>query len=65
MRVIVTMKDGKERKFPSRPNLYEGDYLRVTYEGAFVVISEKMAGTWSSSRIAIPAADVVEVKEYR
>lgn len=54
------MKDGSKREFPHkiRPG---GSYTNsVKYEGAFVIITDP----WCT-KIALPAADVAEVKEWQ
>lgn len=56
--ITIKMKDGTTREFPHEGRA-GGSYSKsVTYEGAFVVITDEYY-----KRTAIPASDVAEVIE--
>lgn len=56
--ITVTMKNGAVREFRHEGRVGGSWTKSVKYEGAFVIIEDEY-----QKRIAIPAADIVEVVE--
>ena len=56
--ITITMKDGTKREFPHRGRPGGSWTKRLTFEGAFAIITDEY-----EARTAIPAADIAEITE--
>ena len=58
-RITIKLKDGTTREFVERGRAGGSWTIRVTFEGAFVIVTDE----WDT-RTVFPAADVAEVVDH-